>query len=140
MKIAAIATNLCQDENLEAWKNACEVLKHIYSSYGKVANRKEFRDAIKETDEYTAALLDYLVEQRAFTYTNIKYLLKHITKAYNEKNALTQVRIHQKFSKKVEASWDKAEIENTETIGITVHDQNKIYKRTLDTDLHKLLD
>lgn len=140
MKIAAIATQLAKDDHIESWKVACEAIKYIYNSYGKAANSPEFRSAIKASDEYTISLLDYLIEEKAFTYSNINYLLKHLTSTHNQKNAKVHIQVQQKFAQQVDKNRSNADIQDNEKIWITIQQDNKIYKRSLDTDLKKLLD
>jgi 1-aminocyclopropane-1-carboxylate deaminase/D-cysteine desulfhydrase-like pyridoxal-dependent ACC family enzyme len=68
MNIGKLVKELASTQDLEARKNASIVIKHIYASYGKIANKEVFRDAIKNCDEHTHLLLDLLIEAQLFSY------------------------------------------------------------------------
>ena len=139
MKITQFAQQLTQEDNLEKRKEACSAIKKIYHTYGKVASTKDFIQTIKWIDDNTYTLLKFLVENKLYTYHNIKYLEKEIISAYEKKYMVARIQIPSKYQSKVTKKRKNAGIDDTQTIGVTIHNQDKIYKRSLDTDLKKLL-
>jgi hypothetical protein len=84
-------------------------------------------------------LLDLLIEAQLFSYQWIKSLCRGLESAYNKKNAITFIKTPQKFESMVSKKRENTSIEDTATTWVSIHDNQNIYKRTLDTDLNKLL-
>ncbi len=139
MNINTIVQTLAETNDLESWKNASHVIKHLYGSFGKMTSKKWFRELVQDTDEHTHALLELLLEWRLFTYKSVKQLSSQLDKAYSAKNNIIRVQAPEKYTSVAKKEWDNADIKETDLVGVVVHEQGNIYKRTLNADINKLL-
>jgi hypothetical protein len=84
-------------------------------------------------------LLNLLIEAKMFSYQSIKKLCTWLEAAYNKQHATTFITTPKKFTSLVSNKRENSDVQDTSHTGISIHDDEKIYKRTLDTDLNKLL-